>query len=142
MSRASPPRRRTGWSEVPARPARARIRSRGSGQAPRVRRSDWTTGSQPCTSLLRKLQPHAAVSFRIVAPPFAHLDKQEQVHLLPGQLGDFLARRRADRLDGRAAFAEHDLALALALDIDRLFDAHVAAAQFLPRFGLDRRLIG
>ena len=36
------------------------------------------------------------------------------------------ARLGADRLDGGAALAEHDLALALALDIDRLLDAHRA----------------
>ncbi len=77
----------------------------------------------------------------VVAPALAHLHEQEQVHLLD-DLGDLLARLGADRLDGRAALAEHDLALALALDIDRLLDAHRAVAQFLPAVGLDRRLIG
>src|SRR5436309_2263438 len=63
------------------------------------------------------------------------------MHLLLRQLGDFLARFRADRLDRRATLAEHDLALTLALHIDRLLDAHGAVAQLLPRLRLDRRLI-
>ena len=57
-------------------------------------------------------------------------------------LGDFAPRRLADRLDGLPALADHDLALAFALDINRLLDADFAAAQFLPRLGLDRGLIG
>ena len=75
-------------------------------------------------SFLRKLHPHRAVALRVVAPALAHLHEQEQMHLLLGHLGDLLARLGADRLDGRAALAEHDLALALALHIDRLLDAH------------------
>src|SRR3974377_1359227 len=38
----------------------------------------------------------------------------------------------ADGLDGRPTLTEHDLALAFALHIDRLLDADVAVAQFLP----------
>jgi hypothetical protein len=38
--------------------------------------------------------------------------------------GDVLARRRPDRLDRLAAFAEDDFALAFALDIDGLLDAY------------------
>ena len=57
-------------------------------------------------------------------------------------LGDFPPRRFADRLEGLPAFADHDLALALALHIDRLLDPDIAAPQFLPRFGLDRGMVG
>src|SRR5262245_21631590 len=92
-------------------------------------------------SLLRKLQPHSAVAFRIVAPALAHFHEQEQVHLGFDNVGNLFARRLADRLDGLAALAEHDLALAFALDVDRLLDANVPRAQFLPDFGFHRRVI-
>src|SRR6202050_2248336 len=55
---------------------------------------------------------------------------------------DVLARGRADRLDRAPALAEHDLAMALAGDEDRLLDAGRAVGQVLPAVGLDRRLIG
>ena len=42
----------------------------------------------------------------------------------------------------RAAFADDDLLLAVALDIDRLLDARRAVLLLGPRLGLDRRLIG
>src|SRR5262245_18429427 len=73
---------------------------------------------------LGKVQSHFPVAVGIVAPVLTHLDEQEQVHGLTYDLRDLLARIRADRLDGGAALAEHDLALALALDKDRLLDAH------------------
>ena len=50
------------------------------------------------------------------------------MHRLLDRCGDVVARRRADRLDGLAALAEHDFALAFALDIDRLLDAHRAVS--------------
>src|SRR5581483_1567746 len=119
---------------------------RGAGASPRTRNPDANPAFFPdfrvrsadasapqCQRLvLRKFQPHGAIALGILAPAFAHLDEQEQVHLGLGRLGDLLARRLPDRLDGGAAFAEHDLALALALDIDRLLDADVALAQLLP----------
>src|SRR6202050_4284479 len=55
---------------------------------------------------------------------------------------DVLARRRADRLDRAAALAEHDLAVALAGDEDRLLDAGRPVGLVLPLISLDRRLIG
>ena len=55
---------------------------------------------------------------------------------------DVLAGRRADRLDRPPALAEHDLAVALAGDEDRLLDASGAVGLFLPLLGLDGRLIG
>jgi len=45
---------------------------------------------------------------------------------------DFAPRVCADRLDRLTAFAEHDLTLALALDIDRLLDSGRAVLEFLP----------
>src|ERR1035438_2391018 len=63
---------------------------------------------------LRKLQPHGPIALRVVAPALAHLDEQEQVHLVLDDLGDFPPRRFADRLESLPAFADHDLALALA----------------------------
>src|SRR5205814_4726699 len=86
-------------------------------------------------------QAHLAVAFRVVAPPFPHLDEEKEMRRLLDRNGDVGARRRPDRLDRLAALAEHDLALALALDIDRLLDAHRAVLELLPDFGLDRRLI-
>src|SRR5258708_35550425 len=73
-------------------------------------------------SFARKLQAHLAVALGVVAPAFAHLDEQEQVDGRLEHLRDLAPRLRADRLDGRPTLAQHDLALALALDIDRLLD--------------------
>src|SRR5665213_3422378 len=109
------------------------------GQRPRVSNH---AGESQAPSILGKLQPHGAVALRIVAPALAHLDEQEQVHLVLDDLGDFAPRRFANRLERLPVFADDDLALAFALHVDRLLDANVAAAQFLPRLGLDRRMIG
>src|SRR5450759_2008875 len=72
---------------------------------------------------LGEFQSHFTVAVGIVAPILAHLDEQEQMHGHTYDLGNLLARIRADRLDGGAALAEHDLALALALDENRLLNA-------------------
>src|ERR1700684_4267325 len=94
------------------------------------------------TLFLREFQAHFPIPLRIVAPAFAHFDEQEEMHRLLDRHGDVLARRGADRSDRLAALAEDDFALAFALDIDRLLDAHGAVAKLLPDFGLDSRLIG
>src|ERR1700722_19892996 len=60
------------------------------------------------------------------------------MHGLLDELGDFLARIRPDRFDGGAGLAEHDLALALALDKNRLLDANGLVLSFGPALGLDR----
>src|ERR1700733_11969397 len=60
------------------------------------------------------------------------------MHGLLDELSDFLARVRPDRFDGSAGLAEHDLALALALDKNRLFDANGFILSLGPAFGLDR----
>src|SRR5262245_3505627 len=91
--------------------------------------------------LLRELQPHLAVALRVVAPAFADLHKQKQVHRLLDHLGDLAASLGADRLDGLAALAEHDLTLTLSFDEDRLLDAYGTVLALLPARGLDGRLV-
>src|SRR5262249_11061719 len=71
-------------------------------------------------TILGKIEAHLAVALGIFAPTFANLDEQEEVHRSARDLGNLLACRRADLLDGLALGAEHDLALALARHIDRL----------------------
>src|ERR1700741_118596 len=88
-------------------------------------------------SLFRKFQTHGAIALRIFSPAFTHLHKQEEMHLGLNDPGNLLAGRFADGLDGLPSFAEHDLALAFALDINGLLDADVTGAQFLPDLGLD-----
>ena len=56
-------------------------------------------------------------------------------------LGDILARRHGNRLDGLAAGAEHDALLAVAGDIDRLFDADRTVLHLFPLLGLDSGFI-
>src|SRR6185312_12766330 len=110
-----------------------------------LRRLIGIAGTSPAMTelglLLRKLQAHRPITLGVVTPALAHLHEQEQVHLALGDLFDFAARGFADRPDRRAALAEHDLALALALDIDRLLDAHGIAAQILPLLGLDSGVV-
>src|SRR5262249_11719100 len=82
-----------------------------------------------------------AVAFRIVHPTFPHLDVKKKMNRLLNRRGDLDPRRSADRLNGLAALAEHDLALALARDIDGLLNADRAVLELLPNFGLHGRLI-
>src|SRR5262245_30095316 len=58
------------------------------------------------------------------------------------RLGEFLACQRGDRLDGTTIFAETDLLLSFALDVDGLLDAGRAVLQPLPVGGLNGRGIG
>src|SRR5215471_635968 len=76
------------------------------------------------TSILGKLEPHAAIALRIVPPIFAHLDEKEQVDRRLCDRGNLAPRAGADRLDGCPTLPQHDLALAFALDVDRLLDAY------------------
>ena len=57
-------------------------------------------------------------------------------------LAELVARAGADLLDARAALAEEDRALAVALDVDGLLDAHAAVGPVFPLVGLDRGLVG
>ena len=57
-------------------------------------------------------------------------------------LAELVPRAGADLLDARAALAEHDRALAVALDIDDLLDPHAAVLALFPFLGLDRGRIG
>src|SRR5262249_25721567 len=88
------------------------------------------------------LQPHRAVALGIVLPFLAHLYEQEQVHAALEQRLELLARGGADRLDALAALAEHDRALAFALDQDRAVDLDAAVVPLLPALGLDRERVG
>src|SRR5215207_2415443 len=97
---------------------------------------------KPCASAARELQAHLAVALGIVLPVLAHLHEQEEVDRSFSDLGDLPACRLADRLDGLAALAEHDLALALALHEHGLLDAHRAVRPLLPLVRLDRGLVG
>src|ERR1700675_1948043 len=98
-------------------------------------------GESMTPSILRKLQPHCTVSFRVLAPALAHLHEQEQMHLGFNDTGNVPARGFANCLDRLPALAEDNLTLAFPFHVDRLLDADVAAAQFLPRFGFDRRMV-
>src|ERR1700722_2049758 len=93
-------------------------------------------------SPLREVQPHRPVALRVVKPFLAHFHMQEEMHRRAMSFADVLTRRGADRLDRAAPLAEHDLAMALAADEDRLLDAGGAVGLFLPLLGLDCRLIG
>ena len=57
--------------------------------------------------LLRKLQPHGAVSLRVVAPALAHLHEQEQVHLVLADIGDSFHTERLS-IDGDCRRVEED----------------------------------
>src|SRR5712691_6791970 len=76
----------------------------------------WARFLRIAALLLRKLQPHLAVTFRIVAPAPAHLHEEEQMHGVLYNCDNVAPRLGADRLDGLATLSQHDLALALALD--------------------------
>src|SRR3954471_7031378 len=76
--------------------------------------------------VLREFQSHLTIALGVVAPAFAHLHEQEQMDRLLENLADIAPRLGSDGLDALAAFAQHDLALALALHIDRLLDSHGA----------------
>src|ERR1700722_10264066 len=91
---------------------------------------------------LRKVEPHRPVALGVVEPLLAHFHMQEEMHRRAMGFGDVLAGGGADRLYRPSALAEHDLAVALAADEDRLLDAGRAVRLFLPLLGLDRRLIG
>src|SRR5690606_29188672 len=87
--------------------------------------------------VLRKIQSHLAVAFAVLAPVFAYLHEQKEMHSGAEQFLKLLARHLADRLDGLSALSQRDLALALALHIDDLLDADRAVLLLLPAFGFD-----
>src|SRR5262249_45342449 len=88
-----------------------------------------TCGRRPGAPIFGEFEPDLAVAFGVVAPILAHFDEQHQVDLGLDGSGDLAARFAADRLDGLAALAEHDLALAFALNVDRLLDPHRAVLE-------------
>src|SRR5262249_55765083 len=56
-------------------------------------------------------------------------------------LGDLLASRLADRLDGLPTLAKYDFALTFALHVNSLLNTYVGCPQLLPDLGFDRRVI-
>src|SRR4051794_1025052 len=90
----------------------------------------------------RELQPHLAVTLRIVAPVLANLHEDEEVHGAFRDLGDSPAGRLADGLDGLAALAENDLALAVTPPDPGLPDADRPVWAPLPLVRLDSGLVG
>src|SRR5262245_28969864 len=109
--------------------------------APRGTR--WAAACRPpLMSVLRKLEADLAIALRVIAPALAHLDEQEQVNRLADHVGNVAPGLCADPLDGVTGLAEHDLALAFALDVDRLLDPHRAVLELLPGLRLDGRLVG
>src|ERR1700722_19337441 len=91
---------------------------------------------------LREVEPHGTVALGVVEPLLAHLDVQEEMHGRAMGFGNVLAGGRADRLDRAPALAEHNLAVALAADEDRLLAPGRPDGLLLPLLRLDRRLIG
>src|SRR5580765_1836915 len=67
---------------------------------------------------------------------------QEEMHRPLEHLAELMAGPRADLLDPRAALAQENRALAVALDVDGLLDAHAAVLAVFPLLGLYRRLVG
>src|SRR6267142_154092 len=144
-----PPSRSRSRSSIPSSPRSAF----GPETRPTARRAGATdtaalqtatrfwAGSSRRRLFLRELKSHFTVAVGVVAPVFAHLHEQEQMHGDADDLRDLLARIRADRLDGGAALAEHDLALAFALDKNRLLDADRLVLAFGPAVGFDGGLI-
>src|ERR671913_1035016 len=105
--------------------------------------SIWQARSLPPPARLRLVvQPDRPIVRRIVGPALAHFDVQEEVHRPLQHLAELVAGAGADLLDLGAALAQHDGALALALDVDDLLDARAAVGPVLPLLGLDRGLVG
>src|SRR5260370_13845159 len=133
-------------------PSSARSAS-GPGTRPTARRAPATDPAALQTTarfwvpssgrqlFFRKLKSHFTVAVGVVAPVFAHLHEQKQMHGHTHNLGDFLARFGADRLDGGAALAEHDLALAFPFDENRLLDADGFILALGPAISLNGGLI-
>src|SRR5262245_61791254 len=104
--------------------------------------SDAAHYARTSALFLRKFEPHFAVTLGVLAPTLAHLHEQEQMHGSLDHGGDLTPGVGTDRLDGLPALAEHDLALAFALDIDRLLDPDRAVLALRPGIGLDGGLVG
>src|SRR5690242_2833356 len=88
-----------------------------------------------------EFKSHFAVAIGIFTPILAHLDEQEEMNGLANDIGQLLARFRANCLDRCTALAEHDLPLAFALDENRLLDADRFVLALGPAIGLNSGLI-
>src|SRR6476660_7942465 len=138
--RSSIPSSRRSTSGPETRPTTRRAPATDTA-APQTTARFWVHSSQ-CQLFPGEFQSHFTVTVGIVAPVLAHFHEQEQVHGHTEDVSDFLACLRADRLDGGASLAEHDLALAFPLDKNRLLDANGFVLALGPAIGLNGGLIG
>src|SRR5262245_61169343 len=91
---------------------------------------------------LRIVEAHLAIALGILGPALAHLDEEKEMDGRANHRADLGAGGSADLLDGAAFGAEHDLALAFALDVDRLLHPDAAVGKLLPVGSLDRQRVG
>src|SRR4051794_11236473 len=126
-------------SDPETRPTTHQARARSRAVLGRAKRS-WVV-SFDCRLFPGKLKSHLPVTVGIITPILAHLDEQEQMHWNPSDLGDFLARFRADGFDSGAALAEHNLALAIAFHKNRLLDPDGFVVALSPAVRLDGGLV-
>src|SRR6185312_10721169 len=99
---------------------------------------DLSSAERRSRLFIWKIQPDFPVMLGLFRPVLAHLHEQEQVNAPAQQFLQLGARQFADLLDGRAALAQHDRLLAVALDIDHLVDADRSVLALLPLLGFDR----
>src|SRR4029077_1407619 len=92
--------------------------------------------------LFRKFESDFPIMLALFGPILAHFREQEQMRATVQQSFQLLARQLTDGFDGLAALAQRDRFLAIALDIDHLFDADRAVLALFPFLGLHRAGIG
>src|SRR6478609_7652849 len=71
-------------------------------------------------SFLGIVEPHLAVTLGVLTPALANFDEKKEMHGHAGDACDVLARFHGNALDCLAMSADHNLLLAVALDIDSL----------------------
>src|SRR5215210_2195019 len=83
------------------------------------------------------LDAHLAQRPRRVAPARLDLDEEFEIDLVADEALDVAARLRPDLLEARAALADDDALLRLALDVDGAVDAREFVRHFLVALGDD-----
>src|SRR5579862_9474906 len=137
---------RTGFTERPRRQHKGVVlelhqrRLSGAGRA-------WRAPARPanrqrCSMLDIEVQPDAGVELTRLGPVFLDLDGEKEVHGPSEHLAELGSRRLADPPERLAALAEHDRALALALDVYGLLDAKRLALGFGEGSGLNGGGVG
>src|SRR5208282_3900666 len=84
-----------------------------------------------------EIEPEGAVELGPLLPILLHLHVQHEVDAAAQELLQLLPRGQADRLDARAALAEQDGPLALALHVDHGTYLGAAVREFLPALDID-----